>query len=308
MTQLKTIFATTVCMICCTPSIGLTQNVYKDYVQDRYAQYSPFDHANRGLIYKLQTGHAGWFGKCDDDRQKMVSPYIDWHCRKSDACLPIQFTKDLFGDIFRKSDRLRDGAGGCACGNCGTSECNGSCQAPIHNGSEAQLGSLNQTNSRHQRIASKPTRLLKPNAKPSAESNGSIYSRAVLQRNQLTTPSDRVDSLATQSGSSRNYFSGTEKRKSASQPQSNDPRYSRDVSSVVPAAYQNRQLLSNNAENSVDPKFRLTIPREELKSHQSTTQQVPQQLRQSPRTTPAQGQKADPQHFQFRLIGGSTNR
>lgn len=308
MTQLKTIFISTICMICCNPSIGFSQNVYKDYVQDKHAQYSPFDHANRGLIYKMQTGHAGWFGKCDDDRQKMVSPYIDWHCRKPDACLPVQFTKDLFADIFRKSDRLRDSAGGCACGNCQSDDCNGNCQTPIQNAPEIQLGNQNQIAPHQQRIASKPIRLLKPSAKPSGKSNAGIYGRAVTQQNQTTTKPQQPNSLATQAGSSRNYFSGNNQQQQISQPRSNDPRFANGASGVVPATYQKPQLLKGNARNSADPRFSLTVPQEELKTQKSATQRLPQQSRTSVSSTPAQGQKADPQHFQFRLIGGSTNR
>lgn len=94
------------------------QNVYKDYVTDSQSQYSPFDHQRRGLIYRMHTGHAGFFGNCDDDRDKMVSPYIDWHCRCRNVSPAYSFLQELTTDIFRKSDRLADGAGACVWGRC----------------------------------------------------------------------------------------------------------------------------------------------------------------------------------------------
>lgn len=94
------------------------QTVFQDYVLDRYAQYSPFDHQQRGLIYRIHTGHAGIFGNCDDDRAKMVSPYIDWYCRRPDRNLTLHFARELVTDMFRKNQRLTDGAGACVFGRC----------------------------------------------------------------------------------------------------------------------------------------------------------------------------------------------
>ena len=115
------------------------QNVIRDYVGDRHAQYSPFDHQQRGLVYRMHTGHAGLFGECDDDRQKMISPYIDWHCRKQECSSPGRFVREIFSDMFRKNERLTDGAGACVFGRC--QQCNG-------NSSECNCDS-----SRHQSMA-----------------------------------------------------------------------------------------------------------------------------------------------------------
>ena len=119
-------------------SSGLTaQNVYKDYNRDEYAQYSALDHQQRGLLYKIHTGHAGIFGDCDDDRQKMISPYIDWHCRKPDCFLGMRFVKEIMSDMFRKNQRLTDGAGACVYGFCekckgATGECQCDHQLATH--------------------------------------------------------------------------------------------------------------------------------------------------------------------------------
>lgn len=102
----------------CIAGPSSAQNVYKDYVADRCSQYSPFDHQQRGLVYRMHTGHAGLFGNCDDDRQKMVSPYIDWHCRTPDRRLGLRFVNEMFTDIFRKSQRFADGAGACVIDLC----------------------------------------------------------------------------------------------------------------------------------------------------------------------------------------------
>ncbi len=277
-----TTFIAAVCLFSTLQTTGSAQNVYKDYVQDKYAQYSPFDHANRGLIYKMQTGHAGWFGKCDDDRQKMVSPYIDWHCRKPDACLPVRFTKDLFADIFKKSDRLRDSAGGCICGDCNSADCNGNCEAPIQDRGDRSMQNQIELQSR-QRLDSKIAHARAGSPKQTAARNAS-------------TPVGN---------SSRGYFSRATRPEQirATGSRSNDPRYGSGASPVTPAAYQRTELLNSQSQNGPNTSF------ERKSSPSGATAQVPSQSRTAPvNSTPVQDRKADPQHFQFQLIGGSTNR
>ena len=102
----------------CTVTILPGQNVYKDFVVDAGSQYDPLDYQQRGIVYQLQTGHFGLFGNCDDDRQKMLSPYIDWHCRSPQCKQPLGFVRDMANDLFRKSERLVAGAGSCVLGGC----------------------------------------------------------------------------------------------------------------------------------------------------------------------------------------------
>lgn len=130
------------------PGLVHGQNVYKDYVRDSNAQYSPCDHQQRGLVYRTQTGHAGFFGNCDDDRLKMNSPYIDWHCRMADCRLPAQFVSEMFGDFFRKNQRLTDGAGACVWGRCGRcDQQSGDCQCGETQIDQSHLGQRTVSNS-----------------------------------------------------------------------------------------------------------------------------------------------------------------
>lgn len=86
------------------------QNVIRDYVLDKHENYQPDDHVNRGLIYRMQTGHAGFFKNCDGDLDKMYSPYINWNCRPGSPPRPVS---NSVRDFDRKLTRFRDGAGGC---------------------------------------------------------------------------------------------------------------------------------------------------------------------------------------------------
>ena len=86
------------------------QNVIRDFVLDKHADYQPDDHVNRGGIYRMQTGHAGAFKNCDDDLNKMYSPYINWNCRPGSPPRPLA---NFVSDFDRKLTRFRDGIGGC---------------------------------------------------------------------------------------------------------------------------------------------------------------------------------------------------
>ncbi len=81
--------------------------------QDQVQRYSPDDYKTQSLLYRIQTGHAGFFGECDQDRQKLHSPYITWGCRTHKKCNPIA---DFWNDIYRKRNRLAQGAGDCVAG------------------------------------------------------------------------------------------------------------------------------------------------------------------------------------------------
>ena len=143
---------------------GYSQNVYKDYVTDECAQYSPFDYQQRGLVYRVHTGHAGIFGNCDDDRQKMVSPYIDWHCRTRQPNLAIWFVRDLFADTFRKSQRVADGAGACLIGRCHhCQQSTADCQCHSHEFAKSEPG----IDPRQQRIAQSTGPSARANSKQS---------------------------------------------------------------------------------------------------------------------------------------------
>lgn len=282
MKQTITTFIAAACLVSTIQSTGMAQNVYKDYVSDKYAQYSPFDHANRGLIYKMQTGHAGWFGKCDDDRQKMVSPYIDWHCRKPDACLPVRFTKDLFADIIKKSDRLRDSAGGCVCGQCKSADCNGSCDAPIQD-----------------RFAGRTQKQIE------FQSRQRLDAKVTHDASNATSKTKAKNTLTPNGVSSRGYFSKSN-RSAQLRPtdsRSNDPRYVSGAVPVIPSGYQQTERLNRQSSKVSDSNF------EKRKSPARLTAEVPYQSRTAAiNSKRVQDPKADPQHFQFQLIGGSTNR
>ena len=96
----------------------------------RTTQYAPDDYETRGRIYRLQTGQAGFFGDCDDDRSKRFNEHINWKCATH---MPFNPLNDLLNDFQRRAQRIRDGQGACARtisprgrGSCKTGECNDS--------------------------------------------------------------------------------------------------------------------------------------------------------------------------------------
>jgi hypothetical protein len=107
------LLATVIVLIPLSPAVA--QNVFRDYVLDKNAQYQPTDHWNRGGVYRVQTGHAGFFADCDDDVNKLYSPYISWGCRPDRK---YNLFVDMFNDVHRRQQRFLAGAGACATGVC----------------------------------------------------------------------------------------------------------------------------------------------------------------------------------------------
>jgi hypothetical protein len=81
--------------------------------------YSPSDFYQKGLIYRVQTGQAGFYRLCNDDGLKRYSPYIEWSEKKKQkpGLVPYQVSS-LVKDTQRKIIRWNWGKADCGDGNC----------------------------------------------------------------------------------------------------------------------------------------------------------------------------------------------
>lgn len=313
--------------LCLGWTLPLTaQNVYKDYVRDRNAQYTPVDYVNRGSVYKMQTGHFGAYGHCDEDRLKMESPYIDWHCRTPDCWLPVWYAKDLCRDIFRKQERHQNSVGGCgwgclpgfgkkkSCpsGNCGNSSCDGQCVQNPNRGydslrqgvqpTQAYAGSDARRTVQTRRNTPQHTNAMAP------QSGGGIYSRYSTS-GKSSSPSQA--SYTERTSEDRSYESNQSNRNeynfranSTRQTQQTE-RAGFSLSTGHPSLKEyrpKRALYATQLQNSApldSPKLNRTSnePRNSNDQRNAATN-----------STRSVNQPTDPQHFQFQLIGGSANR
>ncbi|MEM7453266.1 MAG: hypothetical protein AAF456_02815 [Planctomycetota bacterium] len=104
----------------------------RDYFLEKPFQYSPMDPWQRGNVFQLHSGHAGFFYNCDGEECKRNSPYICWKIHNEpDFPQRRGLIQGLICDYEEIKRRVLDGA---CCSGCSNPNCAGNCQQPVVTG------------------------------------------------------------------------------------------------------------------------------------------------------------------------------